>query len=243
MEPKEYELMYQEEERYWWFVVKRFFIKTLLKKLKLKKEQKILDIGCGTGKNLEILSSFGKVWGIDISPLALNFCQKRGFKNLKRASVEKTPFKNRAFGLITLFDVLYHKGIKDDRLALKEIYRVLEKGGYLLLTDCAYNFLFGPHDIAVHARQRYTRGELNKKIKKTGFKILKSSYIFFFPFLFFVIDRLLSKFFIPKKRSTFIEIPKLANQIFILMGKLESWLLQFLNFPFGSSIIILAKKE
>ena len=241
MEPREYKLMYQQEENYWWFTVKRFFIKQYLSAITLKKTNKVLDIGCGTGLNLQLLSEYGKVWGMDFSALALNFCRKRGFKRLYQGSVEKIPFKNNNFKLVTLFDVLYHKKIKDDLLVLKEIYRVLEKGGYLLLTDCAFNFLFGPHDINVHARQRYTKKELEEKLIKAGFKIKKSSYIFFFFFLPFAFCRLYDRY-ITKKNSHSTEISLLINKIIINIGRLEAGLLSITNFPFGSSIIVLAQK-
>jgi len=241
MEAKEYILMYEREENYWWFLVKRLFIENWLKKLKLKKESKILDVGCGTGRNLLLLSSWGKVWGIDISSLALRFCRKRGFKNLVKASANKIPFQKNTFNLLTLFDVLYHKKIKNDTLVLKEAYRVLKRKGYLLITDCAYNFLFGPHDIAVQARQRYNLEELEAKIRKAGFEVLRSSYIFFLPFPLFLVERLVAKFF-TKKKTEFKQLPFMLNNFLILLGKIENWLLRFVNFPWGSSIIILAKK-
>jgi len=135
MQDIEYQKMYQLEANHWWFVSKRKFIKTVLKE---KKFSKILDIGCGTGKNIEMLSRYGQAWGLDNSKIALSFCRQRGLTNLKLGLAEKLPFKSNNFDLVTIFDVLYHQGIKNDLEVLKEIHRVLRSDGQLIITDCSY---------------------------------------------------------------------------------------------------------
>ena len=140
MEKEVYAYFYKLEETYWWFVGRKYlvfnFIEKYLKSHRNKK-LKILDIVCGTGKNAEDLKKYGKVYGIDFSKEALNFCKKRHLKNIKLGTVEKLPYPNSSFDFVTCLDVLYHKGIKDDAGALKEINRVLKKGGFLFLTDVA----------------------------------------------------------------------------------------------------------
>jgi len=242
MELKEYKLMYQSENAHWWFSAKRLFIKTYLSFLPKKKKLKILDIGCGTGRNLELLNKFGFTSGIDSSKLAVKFCKKRGLKNINYGLANKLSYSLSVFDLITLFDVLYHKEIKNDLQVLKEAYRVLKSKGFILVTDCAYQFLYGPHDQAMHARQRYLKKELESKLKKAGFKIIKSSHIFTFTSPFLLINRLLSKYLKLKSGSDVSPTPGLINQLLIFILKIESNLLSFINLPFGSSIIILAQK-
>ncbi len=66
-------------------------------------------------------------------------------------------------------DVLCHKNVRGDVKALKELYRVLDEDGVLLLNVPAYNFLISRHDKAASVRQRYTKKELRRKVEKAGF--------------------------------------------------------------------------
>jgi len=242
METKEYQLMYQLEDEHWWFTAKRLFITTYLNFLPKKRKLKILDVGCGTGRNLELLKKFGLASGIDSSALAVKFCQKRGLKNVKQNSAEKLPFAVDSFDLITLFDVLYHKNITSDLEVLKEINRIVKPKGYILITDCAHQFLYGPHDMAMHARQRYSKKELEKKVTQAGFKINQSSYIYFSTFLIFLTNRLIHKYLIKELTSDVKTVPLFINKLLINLFKIGSSLLNYINLPIGSSIIILAQK-
>jgi len=242
MQPREYKVMYQLEDKHWWFTAKRLFIKTYLNFLPKKKNLKILDIGCGTGKNLEMLQNFGQPQGIDAFTSAISFCKKRKSLKTKKASASQLPFKNNNFNLITLLDVLYHKGVKNDLQVLKEAYRALKSSGFLLITDCAHQFLWGSHDISMHARQRYSKKELISKVNQAGFKVKKASYIYFFTFPLFIINRLLKKFIFKKSSSDIAPINPVINQALIFILNLESKLLKYFNLPIGSSIIVLAQK-
>ncbi len=242
MEAKEYKLMYQLEDEHWWFTAKRLFIKTYLNFLPNKDKLRILDIGCGTGRNLELLKKFGFASGIDSSVLAVKFCQKRGLKNVTQNSAERIPFTANFFDLITLFDVLYHKNIISDLEVLKEINRVIKPKGHILITDCAHQFLFGPHDISMHARQRYSKKELINKISQAGFSIQKASYIYFITFPLFLINRFIAKYLTRKSGSDVNQVSPAINQLLIYLLSFESKLLKFFNLPLGSSIIILAQK-
>ena len=237
MQTQEYQKLFQLEDKHWWFVSKRQFIKLILKKLKLKPKSKILDIGCGTGRNLKLLQSFGTIQGVDYSDLAVKYCHQRGLKAVKKASANKLPFNKSEFNLVTLFDVLYHQGIKSDLKVLKEVNRVLKPKGRILITDCAHQWLFGPHDIAQHARQRYSKKELKAKLNQAGFKVIRSSCIFASLFPVFVINRLINR-----HGSDVKPINPRLNQLLIFIHHLESLVLKVFNLPFGSSIIILAQK-
>src|ERR1700694_2092977 len=78
-------IMHRVEETHWWFVGRRKIIESFLKQvcigLKSKEPAReslnILDVGCGTGANLEMLSQFGNAAGVDVSVEALDFCRAR----------------------------------------------------------------------------------------------------------------------------------------------------------------------
>ena len=71
-----YKDLYLLENKHWWHISKRRSICQLIGKYNKIKNPKIIDIGCGTGKNIEELQKFGPVYGLDSSTEALNFCRK-----------------------------------------------------------------------------------------------------------------------------------------------------------------------
>src|SRR6185503_9742017 len=108
MQQHTYAIMRRVEETHWWFAGRRQIIKSFLERLcsSLKVERsrtehaaplKILDVGCGTGANLEMLSEFGEAAGVDISGEALSFCRDRGLENVKQGAAEELPFADGSF--------------------------------------------------------------------------------------------------------------------------------------------------
>ena len=128
--------------------------------------------------------------------------------------------------------------------AIKEFYRVLKNNGILILTVPAINFLFGKHDKALHHFRRYSKRELENKIKEIGFKIEKISYwnIFLFPAVF--LYRFFAKYISSKKKSDLT--PGFLNRPLLFVLMIEEKLIKHFNFsyfPFlGTSIICVARK-
>lgn len=246
MEREEYKRHYELEERFWWFAGRRKVILNVLDSLPLKKgNSKILDAGCGTGYNLKIFQGYGNSSGCDISEQAISFCQKRGLKSIIQADVQKMPFKNSSFDLVTLLDVLDHQSIKSDLDVLLEVQRILRKGGYFLLTSPAFNFLYSRHDLAFHTRERYTRKSLKEKLEKANFSVLRMSYFNLFLFFPLAVVRSLKKIWqkVDRPESELRPLPQRMNAILLGILKLESLLIKRIDLPLGSSVLCLAKKK
>ena len=246
MEKKEYEKLYGLENSYWWFKARRRLVERTVKSYSehIDGDIKILDVGCGTGGVLSMLSRYGNSFGVDVSPEAINYCKKRKLNNIKIGTAEKLPFPDNTFSIVVCLDVLYHKGIKNDTTALKEIHRVLRRDGVLILTDSANKTLWSRHDISAHARTRYSKNEINDKLTKCGFIILKLSYynFFLFPLVYFFrkFDNATNK---NKNIETNVkEINPVINFFLYKILLFEGWLLRYINFPFGVSIFCVAKK-
>src|SRR5262249_30516978 len=112
----------------------------------------------------------GSVVGVDLAPEALQRAAERGLRsNLAQGSVERLPFRNASFDMLASFEVVYHLGVGDDLRALAEFRRVLPPGGLLRLRLPAHDWLRGEHDRLVHTRHRYTRDEVGRKLKGSGF--------------------------------------------------------------------------
>lgn len=243
MDTGEYIQLFTHENTYWWFVSKRLFIRTFLSSFPKNERSRILDAGCGTGGNIALLRQYGHVSAVDASPAAVTFCKKNGFPFVIKASVEKLHFPKKSFDLVALFDVLYHKNIKNDVKTLRYLHTFLKPGGYLLMTDCAFQRFYSTHDVSNHARTRYSLPELTQKLRGSGFTVIRSSYIFCFTFPAFILSRLLKKAdTIGVSRSEY-DVHPLVNAFLIIIERIENRLLRYVNFPFGSSVIILARKN
>lgn len=243
MKKEEYRRMFELEENSWWYLGMRKISESLLNSIiKSFNTLKILDAGCGTGGMMLFLKNFGSVFGIDISQQALKFCRKRGLKEAKQASIEKIPFENESFNLVTSFDVLYHQWVKDDLLVLKEFYRVLKPGGYLLLRVPAYSWLRGRHDEVVATRHRYSKNELAQKLRISGFKILRSTYANTILFPIVLLKRTSERFLPVSKTSDIKPLPKIANILLTKILYLEATIISKFDLPFGLSLFVLAQK-
>ncbi|MCS7252811.1 MAG: class I SAM-dependent methyltransferase [Armatimonadota bacterium] len=202
----------------------------------------MLDVGCGTGGNLELLSSYGVCIGVDISPFALSLCREHWDGLLICADALRLPLRDGAVGLLAALDVLEH--IEDDVSALKELWRILSPGGVLVLTVPAFKWLWSGHDIALRHFRRYARAELEAKLIAVGFKVEKISFAIcpLLPFVFLFRKLQLIAQSGARKHTAIIKLPKPLNELFIGMLGLEARLIKRLELPFGISLVCRAVK-
>lgn len=235
-----YQDLYELEEKHWWHLSKRRELILLLEMLNLTNPN-ILEIGCGTGKNLEVLNKFGEIWGIDNSRKAIKFCKKRGLNNLVLGKAESIPFSNGKFNIIILLDVLEHT---DDIKTLREIFRVLAPRGYLISTVPAFSWLWSQWDVVLQHKRRYKKNELSSKLELAGFKIVKISYLYSFLVLPALAVRFIkSRLFKKKYPSDFKLGGFLSNWLFIQLCNIERIIRTKIELPLGTSIICLAQKK
>ncbi len=234
--------MFATEERQWWYAGMRAITSALLEPALPAGggTGRVLDAGCGTGANLEHLRRYGAPVGVDISDEALAFCRQRGVRAV-RGSVLALPFGPEAFGLVTSFDVLYHRWVTDDRAAVAELTRVLAPGGLLFVRVPALRLLWGAHDEAVLSRHRYTRAELRTLLKGAGLELLRTSYCnsLLFPLLLAHrgLDRLTGR-----HGSDVGFLPAPFESVFRAALGLEARLLRRVSLPLGASVVALARK-
>src|SRR2546423_10788325 len=91
MQQHTYSIMYEVEGTHWWFAGRRRIIASFVEEICRSINNhppRILDVGCGTGANLELLGEFGEAEGVDVSPDALAFCRARGLQNVRQGAAE-----------------------------------------------------------------------------------------------------------------------------------------------------------
>lgn len=239
----EYAEMYKLESFYWWFVARRDLLEWFVKEIvKAFDRPTLLDVGCGTGINFSVLSKCGETFSSDASEEALRFSKSRGTTGLVRSDLESLPFRASSFDVVTALDVLEH--VDNDLAAMDELLRVTRTGGVLVITVPAYGFLWSEHDEALHHRRRYAASELRNKLTNAGFEVERITYyitFLFFPILFMRFAQSLSKKSIHAKTSHII-LPRWLNSLLVGILAFERLLLNWINFPFGVSIVCLARK-
>ncbi len=243
MERGEYHKLHKLEDSYWWFVGRRELVQALIEKwIRTDRVGPILDIGCGTGGNLAFLTRWGPATGVDISPIALGLARSRRLPYLTQASGLALPYADDTFGLVTLFDVLYHRWITNDDHVVNECYRILQPGGWLMVMDSALPAMWSYHDEVFYARQRYSPGELGRMVARGRFSLHKLSYANSLLFPVAMVVRLLERRFPSISDAELKPLPGWLNQALIGVLKLEAKWLRRATFPIGSSVICLAQK-
>ena len=183
--------MYREfaevfEARHWWFVGRRRILASLMPDwLPDRRDLHILDIGCGTGGMIPLLSAYGRVTGIDPAEAAIRYSRQRhdGAAELIQMDFPREVPATGDYDLITLFDVLEH--LDDDAEALARAGALLRRGGTLVVTVPAHRYLWSPHDEINLHRRRYERPELRARLEQAGFRIERLTYYntLLFPFI------------------------------------------------------------
>jgi SAM-dependent methyltransferase len=255
MQQHTYAIMDEVEGSHWWFVGRRSILESFLKSIESRLQAasreepakagtqnaiRILDIGCGTGANLEMLSQFGEAEGVDVSDDALEFCRQKGL-NAQKGLAERLPFDDGTFDLTTALDVVEH--LDDDVAGLREMHRVTKNGGFSLIFVPAYMFLWGVQDDVSNHRIRYTKKQIVERLKAAGYMIERATYAnwtFFAPIL---AGRTLMRVTgIKPESENNVNISALNGVFGKLFGAERFWL-KNLNFPFGVSIVIVARKD
>ena len=248
MDIDEYRRMFQLETTYWWFVGRRALVRdwvaaALRRQPAATSERWLLDAGCGTGANAEMLRAFGRVIGTDVSPEALHWSRQRGLSHLARCRVEKLCFADDTFDVVTALDMLEH--VDDDLAALAELHRVCKPGGAVIITVPAYGFLWSPHDEALHHRRRYAPRELRDKLQAMGFEVERLSHFMcglFLPVLLLRFWQSLRKQGV-RPQSDLRPLPTWLNGLLIRLLGIERWLISLFSLPLGVSLICTARKR
>ena len=227
----------QMEASHFWFKGRRSLIKRWLAQI-LQPPARIADLGCGTGLLTEELLQQGyEVIGVDVHPKQLATLQKKWPQALLfQSTVEKIPIESGSCDAILFLDVLEHV---NDQQSVAEAYRLLRKGGKIIITVPAHQWLWSRRDENAGHCRRYSRTSLLSLLKDGGFAIDKIRYYQSCLFPIFVLSRLASRLF-PTIEQMEGKIPFLLNRIFSWINECEArW---DRSFPFGSTLVTMGTK-
>lgn len=138
--------------------------------------KRILEVGSGMGYYGKFFRNFELYCATDVHKDYLNALKEyfSGFSNVlvfKYDIVEDNTQKllPLAIDTVVCIEVLEH--IRDDTVALKNIYKILVPEGRLILFCPAFPFLYGSNDRSIGHQRRYTKNELLAKLKDSNFYV------------------------------------------------------------------------
>ncbi len=232
MEPTCVAFHLEQSEGHFWFGSRRSFLQSRLLSL-FKKDDVLLDIGCGDGRELNwMLRHVGRAYGIEPDARLGAAARERGLR------VQNMPFST-ADGVectptfITMFDVLEH--LPDDREAIRQIYHLLPASGIFAVTVPAHQWLWTSHDVANHHYRRYSKPALLAALQGAGFKIERVDWFGAAALLTAVALKWLGR-----DQGALIQ----SNNGF--MTKIATWeytLERYIRVPFGLSLFVVATKH
>ena len=240
MNREEFEKTYRTEKSFWWFVAKRSLAVRWVARCLAAGPGRILDLGCGAGASLEAFAGLGEAYGLDSERAALECASRRQAFGLAAGQAGRIPFAADAFAVVTALDLIEH--LEDDRQVLAEAFRVLQPGGWLLVTVPAYPWLWSAHDLVLKHRRRYRKAELGQKLLAAGFRLARLVHFFglFFPLMLPV--RIGQKRWgSPEETISYEPWPPL-NRLLLALARAEVRLLDHLALPFGTTLVGLAQK-
>ncbi len=148
---------------------------------------KVLEIGCGVGRGIQLIQKQflpSEVTGVDLDLKMIELANQQNYDgkvDLLVADVTKLPFRDNSFDAIFNFGSIHH--VPDWKKAIQQIVRVVKPGGLLVLEDLSVETFNSPlgklaRKFLVHPySQMYEQNEFIQNLRKFGTEILsKKTY-------------------------------------------------------------------
>ncbi len=239
MERIVYDRMAELDQVHWWYRARREILSDLIaRRIALPADPRILEVGCGTGHNLEMLRRFGRVDGIEVDPAARELATARLGQPILDAPLPALPgIADGAYDMIAILDVIEH--VEEDVAGMRALAGKLKPGGKMLITVPAFPFMWSAHDVVNHHKRRYTKKTLKALVADSGLKLEMMSWFNSLLFPLAATARLAGKVTGNKDSDDKLP-PKPVNKLFEWTFGLERYALGRLPFPPGVSLVAIA---
>jgi len=236
MERAVFDRMADLGDAHWWFVARRRILASVIERVvRPPKAARILEIGCGTGHNLAMLSRFGDVSATELDDPAREMATARSGRPVARIALpDRGALQNGHYDLIALLDVLEH--VSDDAGSLKVIHDLLKPGGAILLTVPANPWMWSAHDEAHHHYRRYRKREIEVFAQDAGLTIQLLSYFNSLLFPLVAAARFAGKIATRESSDDVMPVAPINSLLTGIFG-LESYLVGRVQMPIGVSLI------
>ena len=219
---------------YWWYRARADLLRTTLEPY-LGRPRRLLDVGSADAPSVSWMRAPSSVQ-LDLDPRGLTsgtgVC----------GSAVRLPFRDATFDVVGAFDVVEH--CESEAQAMQELARVLVPGGRLLMSVPAYQWAWTDHDVLAGHYRRYTRRRLIAAVEGAGLDVLRCTHVFAGVFPFFAAERLARRVRrapdVSEQRLPQVSAP--LERVLLGLSGVDRRLLGRLDLPFGSSIVVAARK-
>lgn len=203
-----------------------------------------LEVGCGTGfvlQGLKLAHPDLQCTGSELFPEGLAIAARRvkgaDFLQMDAGAI---PFVDH-FDAVGAFDVLEH--IAEDETVLAQFHHSLRPGGWLLLTVPQHTWLWSRNDDHARHQRRYSRAELEEKVERVGFSVVRATSFVCFLLPLLILSRRrrdarkafdpLAEYRLPRWLQRVLEAVLVVEFAFIRIG---------VDWPAGGSLLLIARK-
>ena len=196
--------------------------KEIIQSLEFKGKRDVLDVGCGYGDLLSSIKTHTRgcrLTGVDISEALIDNAKKnrKGIK-FAVADAQKLPFKKNYFDIVICKHVLCH--VTDIKKAMREIHRVLKKGGILVI---AQNTLTNSSRMHAERYRKYISQELNRRYLDTNHRFNLENYQKYVDGFIILREEKLFGYFISKNPGPMIDYINSMKDFYIPIPKDKDW--------------------
>jgi len=246
----EYQRMAEVEADMWWYTSLHADLLNIIGE-HFGHEQgiRILDAGCGTGGFLSYVRRRGytNCKGLDISPLAVEFCRQQGLDVLQGSIADTAALTGAGSAdVIVAIDVICSLPVEQQCVDFfRAASRMLNEGGLLIVQTPAFRALGGIHDLAVGVNQRYTKADMHRLLKRADIQSYRLRYRLLLLAPLVLVARSLQRVQLRFRSKVTIRSdvkmpPAIVNALLFQLQRLEDRWLPFR--PFGTSLQILVRK-
>ncbi|MEM9670728.1 MAG: class I SAM-dependent methyltransferase [Pseudomonadota bacterium] len=213
-------------------------------------QARLLDVGCGTGDFAQHLSDDGtlSVTGSEIYLKGLKFAKKRQ-PDVEFIQYDVTEgILDRQYEIITAFDVFEH--IEQDVEGIHNVHKMLTEDGVFILSVPQHMFLWSPLDEIVCHKRRYSRSDMMKKLRRTGFTPVRVTSHVFTLFPLMCLSRLLDRIKPgspsddEQALSDRVTFSPVVNWIFNKIMYIDEVLIKWgVSLPVGGTLVVVARKN
>ena len=228
---------------YWWYQARSRLLEEALGDF-VPAGGRVLDVGSADGPSAAWFRDRAQTpVALDIDPRGLTGDDVCG-------SATALPFRDGSFDAVAAFDVVEH--CDPESAVLRELHRVLRRGGVLVLSVPAYQWVWSDHDVANGHHRRYTRGRIVDAVTAAGFTVDRATYAFATVFPLFAAERLARRL---RDRvrgadrggyaADIVDVPSMPRPVhhgLLALCRLDERILRSADLPWGSSVLLAARR-